>query len=194
GPLIILFGVVPGLKMGFGSWIKTLVANLSLFPAILFFLILGAEIADAVNNAKNYFVPPLVGSLLPDKMGSVIGFAVVMISPKLIDEIPKMLKAQGGLGDAVMGGFQGGQALAGATVGKGIKSAFRAPDPYRGLNEGWGRRAVLGTGAGMSSTDLKATGWRGWRRRAFYRITGYNPDKQFGAHNPAGGETARGGK
>lgn len=80
GPLMIVFGLIPGLKGGFTGWLKTLAANLMAFPITIGILLLGSALVQAVSaydtNGTNVFIPPLVGGgILP--VGLLLAVAVI---------------------------------------------------------------------------------------------------------------------
>ena len=96
-PFWIIGGVIPGSSVGFGSWLKSIVANLLAFPATISLLLLGKVMMDKFNSAgQGIFVPPMVGN--PDTgnnsgIGSLIGLGILLLAPQVTTMIKEMLKA-----------------------------------------------------------------------------------------------------
>jgi hypothetical protein len=169
GPLMILGGVIPGVKLGFGSWLRGLIANLAIFPAVITVFVLGREFALAFGgftifpdpNKAQYFIPPGIGNLgNTGGLAGVIAFAVLMLLPAIPDAVTKALKAESPLSNAVGQGLATGIAF----PIRGAKSVghqlFRMPDPLRHQSAGVGLRAMLGDNP------------KGWRWKYFLKSQG----------------------
>lgn len=96
-PFWIIGGIIPGSSIGFGSWLKSIVANLLAFPATISMLILGKVMMDKFNSAgQGIFVPPLVGDPTTGNnsgIGSLIGLGIILLAPQVTTMIKEMLKA-----------------------------------------------------------------------------------------------------
>ena len=118
-PIWIMAGIIPGSKIGFGAWLRDLVANLAVFPAVLSMFVLSRVFIDAfgINQidpaTKGYFVAPLIGNPSnPNEIGSVIGFGIILMTPEVVRLIKSVLKAPGsGFGKAFLGAVGVGVAV-----------------------------------------------------------------------------------
>jgi len=126
-PLVIATGVIPG-KNGFGNWLKSLIANLSVFPAVLIILIISTYILD--QDAGGLWYPPLMGppevdflqggaGVMGNFVRSIIGMGFLFIIPN----VPNMIKKAMGIEDSGIGGMIG-QAFA-PTIGVGKAGVYR---------------------------------------------------------------------
>lgn len=113
-PFWIIGGVIPGSSIGFGSWLKSIVANLLAFPATIALLLLGKVMMDKFNTAgRGMFVPPLVGDPGTGSnagIGSLIGLGIILLAPQVVAMIKEVLKAPqmkqaSGVGAALGVGF-----------------------------------------------------------------------------------------
>jgi len=83
-PLILMIGAMPGSKSTFGDWIKTLLSNILIFPAVAIFFFI---IQILIQSTGPSWVPPALGvegSLLP----TLIGLGGLL----LINKIPDIIK------------------------------------------------------------------------------------------------------
>lgn len=103
-PLEIALGAIPNMKMGFNTWILSIVANIMVFPISLIFLVLVRKIMDAVKSSNQIWTPPGLTWLDGGNViATVIGIgAFLMLSklPKLIPEFIFQIKPSP-FGDAV---------------------------------------------------------------------------------------------
>ena len=139
-PFWIALGLIPASnnQLGFGPWIRDLVANLSAFPVTIGMFLLGAVFMDKFGTAQtNPFVPPLIGSIAtPNIIGAIIGLGIIFTTPQAIVVVRKALKAPGislgGVATAVSGGT--------AVVRGGAQSAARSfmKTPTQGQRPGIG--------------------------------------------------------
>lgn len=101
GPFMIAFGVFPGSKMGFSAWIRDIAANLMAFPTAIAMFLLGRILMDAFttnSGTAHLFVPPLIGNPngaveSTNPIGWLIGLAIIMMTPKVVDMMKAFLKA-----------------------------------------------------------------------------------------------------
>lgn len=96
-PFWIMGGVLPGVKFGFGSWLKSCIGHLSVFPTTIMMFLVGKIIMDAVRNSGNeFFVPPLIGSSIgAEDIASIIGLGVILATPSIVDNVQKAIGASG---------------------------------------------------------------------------------------------------
>jgi len=80
-PLIILAGVLPNSPFGFGKWIKSLIANLAVFPG-LFVLFRIAQYIVA-QGETTMWKAPIIGSGLGNSAPFLISLALLLILPSL---------------------------------------------------------------------------------------------------------------
>lgn len=85
-PLQIMLGVLPGVEFGFGAWIRNLLANILVFPAVAVFLfIAGALIKTGWGDLG--WAPPMMtfpSQIIP----ALIGFGVLL----MVYKVPEMVK------------------------------------------------------------------------------------------------------
>lgn len=117
-PLALMLGALPG-NNAFQAWIKTLVANLAVFPGILLILTLafmliggqyGGNTASEVvpqvqaqgtffqGNYNGGFLPPYIpGAGSGNAISIMLGLGVILIMPDLATQIKKTLGGSGGI-------------------------------------------------------------------------------------------------
>ena len=91
-PFWVVAGLFPGSKLSFNSWVRDMLANLSVFPATIVMFLLGKTFIDAFakGGAVGQFVPPLIGNPGDIKaFGALIGLGIILTTPSVL----KMMKA-----------------------------------------------------------------------------------------------------
>jgi len=180
GPFLILGGLIPGGKLGFGAWFRGLVANLAIFPTVIGVFVLGREFANAFGgfsilsnpNQKQYFIPPGIGNLgNTSGLAGVLAFATIMLLPAMPELVTKLFKAESPLGNAVGQGLAAGFVpvrAAGQQVGKKV---------WHFGNERMGEKS-----GAVQSLALAATGSRSRLLRFIgnniYKLSPYNKDSK----------------
>lgn len=146
-PLQIALGVIPGFP-GFGAWFKNLTANLLIFPAVAFILILGNVLTHAPQATQNLWQPPLfLGGIGSQLLPGIIGFGMLLI----VHQVPKAIKSALGIKD-VLGITPMETLMAGlAPAGFGYKATTQAATQVsvQGLAGRWRER---GRGDGTTQT------------------------------------------
>lgn len=140
GPFWIALGVLPGGKVGFGSWFRDVLANLAVFPATIFMLMLGSAIVDSVGRTQRtgQFVPPLIGNPgEASQIGGIIGMGFLLLTPQVVTIVRDALKAPANKYSAAIG-----QSFAGAA---GI--------PFGSVRSGAGIYAGRGEAVGKAGKD-----------------------------------------
>lgn len=130
-PLHILFGVFPGSKIGFGSWIRGMLGNLLAFPATVFLLMFAAIMTNANVNTTNMFYPPLIGnpgSSNNNAFTSLIGLGVLLICPQIVQMTRNLVKAPEGKTAAGIGQVFGTAAGNVFGFGKGIAQTTQSSE------------------------------------------------------------------
>ncbi|HLD01766.1 MAG TPA: hypothetical protein VJC10_02715 [Patescibacteria group bacterium] len=138
-PFWIILGLIPGNSLGFNRWLRTLVANLVVFPAAALMFVLAAIFASdkTMNNPDNSFLPPLIGHPnIADNLGLLIAFGLFMLAPELINMIRDGLKSP--------------PSKYGAAIGTGFGKA----SPMAALSRG----GQLGYNLTYARSGLKAVG------------------------------------
>ncbi len=102
-PFTIAFGIFPGENNGFMGWLKTMIANLAVFPATLFMMLLGETFAlQFGRSGGSPFVPPLIGAAHPELLGPLIFLGMLFMIPSISELIQAAIKApQGKSGAAI---------------------------------------------------------------------------------------------
>ena len=148
--------------MNFGSWITDLIANLSVFPLCLIYLVILHLIIE--NSNKNLWEPAIIGHLAAPGPGLLIGFGGLMLLSKLPELIPQVI-------------FQLKPSPFGKAIGEGLKSSNLVTKPishYAGEEVSDIAQSVSTDASGNRIT----TGWRGTvgRIRRVAQITGVVKD------------------
>lgn len=97
GPLEIAMGAFPSAKMGFGSWITDVIANLSVFPITILFMIIANLIIE--RTATGLWFPNLLqGSLIGAGVnvaslpgGGVVPIALGLATIMLASQLPALI-------------------------------------------------------------------------------------------------------
>ncbi len=128
-PFWIVAGLFPGSSIGFTAWLRSLVANLSVFPATIAMFLLGANFMEIFGKSGgNMFVPPLIGNPnAADHFGAIIGLGIILTTPNIVKTLREALKvpkvdlssigAAIGTGPRVVGGAYG-------TVMQGLQAKY----------------------------------------------------------------------
>lgn len=155
-PFWIMLGLMPNSSLGFSRWIRTIIANLTVFPAAVLMIIIARIVLDLYGRgpegsvATGTFVTPLIGNPSLNAFGPLLALGILLITPELLNTIRDALKTPPSkLGSVAAGGFMAG-------YGPGT-----APIRYpwnrltamggNGISSGWLRRKAVGVG----STDLR---------------------------------------
>lgn len=121
-PFWILGGLLPGAgqNIGVGPWLRDVVANLAVFPAVVFLFLIARTIIDGFNQAVNSsgltFNPPLIGNATDNtgNFGALIAVGFILAAPGVVESVKKAFKASSGVG---LGGAAVGVAAVGAAGG-----------------------------------------------------------------------------
>lgn len=125
-PFQLLMNALPG-SDAFSKWLKNLVANAAVFPAVTAMLILGAAlagqsgdsrlgVASLGNNAYSGFIPPLIGANgtsaakgVASAVASIIGIGMVLLMPEVAKMVKQALDVKdSGLGEMAFKNAQAG--------------------------------------------------------------------------------------
>lgn len=152
-PFWIISGLLPA-GGGVGPWLRDLVANLSAFPVTILLFLLGRTFVtqfSATTLTNNYFIPPLIGNPGdPRVVGTLVGIAIILITPEALAMTKEALKAPefkylASVGKAVGTG--------GAIVGGPIKGTWGR------LWRTDSRGEAMGALATRFATSKKIPGW-----------------------------------
>lgn len=146
-PFWILFGMFPGSSMNFTQWIRHMISHLVLFPATIIMFLMARVFIQAFEpsfwsgNDGSVFIPPLVGNAnLPEALGPIIAFSVLMYVPHILNILRDALKSKASPYSAAPAQGAG----AGFGVIKGTAGAtFAYKEKIRGPGETGGAGAVL---------------------------------------------------
>ncbi len=129
-PFWILVGVLPGGGLGFSSWLRDIIANLSVFPTTIIMFLLGRIFMDAFNKPGG-FVPPLIGpGYVPEVLGSLIGLGIILMSLQVVTMVKEALKApQMKYGAAIGQAIGVGTGVPITGVKTGIEARTKTPMP-----------------------------------------------------------------
>jgi hypothetical protein len=127
-PMILLLNIIPG-RSDFSRWIKTLAADLAVFPIIMVLFMISGVIAQIPAAEGSFWTPPFLGSAInPNSFRAILSVGILFMIPNIVESIRGIfgLRENGlGFGPGLIVGGLGG-ALA---TGKGIR-AFLPSLPY----------------------------------------------------------------
>ncbi len=161
-PFFIAFGILPGVQMGVGSWFRSVVANLAVFPATYMMLLLGKVLIDSVGQSNgNVFIPPLVGDFSNSMAGfaAILGMGILLLTPEVANIVKETLKAQDFKFASSIGRALGtGQGALGKPI-SGIKHELFGKDALGAPKEGslWAQRKFAGIGRALTGGGIKQT-------------------------------------
>lgn len=95
-PFWIIGAIVPESPINFESWIRDMLANLSVFPTTITMFLLGKIFMQAFENTGKgqLFVPPLIGNPGdPDALASIIGMTIILMTPGVATMMRDIFKA-----------------------------------------------------------------------------------------------------
>ena len=95
-PFWIAATLLPGSSIGFGAWLRSIIANLAAFPATIIMFLLAKAFIDGFGSTQtsNQFVPPLIGNPgTTDAIGSLIGLGIILMTHNVVHLVKAALKA-----------------------------------------------------------------------------------------------------
>lgn len=158
GPFWIVFGLLPNKPLGVGVWLRSLFANLALFPATAF-LFVGARIlkdlydtplasaasVGVAQAAPEKFIPPLTGHPLASDFGALLAFGALLTAPALQGILREKMKIPNvGSGKIVAAGLVAGAAAPKAFGGAVWKRTTRKENAAYNQEEGILRSMLAG--------------------------------------------------
>ncbi len=176
-PLWIVVGLLPGKPLGFEKWLRRMFVHLAVFPAVACLLVVAAVIMNLFDHAgANSFVPPLVGQPNMSSFGSLLAFAVVLMTPSLLEVLKANLKATS----------EGGK-IAGAGVIGSIASGAAGPKGLgRGVSGLVTRRGAMGESseatkfAANLADKVLPERYRQTAKNIIYKVGGESTDQKTG--------------
>ncbi len=93
-PFWILIGLFPGSHLSFGNWLREIISDLAVFPAVVVMFLMGRVLMDQFAKGGDAFTPPMIGSFAnPEKFSSLIGMGIILLTPAMLDKVKDALKA-----------------------------------------------------------------------------------------------------
>lgn len=166
-PITLMLGAVPGKKV-FGEWIKNLMGNLLVFPAVLLILIMHKKMTD-VSIVTGGFVPPYLLTNVGgagNALTAAVGIGLLLVMPEIVEKIKTAFGADKGMFAAFMAPLEKsfGQGWKGGEIIPGVGWTNTANLPFGGLSgENLLRKGAIGTsstiagGAGTAKSVYDAT-------------------------------------
>lgn len=93
GPLQLMLGALPNTD-AFGSWIRNLIANIAVFPLTSALLVLSSLLTAAAYKNPNLWVAPGIGTTQGAGASGIIGLAMALTIPTIVNSIKEALKAK----------------------------------------------------------------------------------------------------
>lgn len=169
GPFYILFSAIPGRGKAVGSWIKTLLANVLIFPAIYgAFLFAGIFLLNTDTQIGGSM--PLFGGIPTQWIAGLIGYGILFAMPS----IPEMVKGAvisgkvdpGALAKTGMAGMMGGVGI----IGGGGKLAWgHAVGPTLAARQAYQKTVAQERAEGKTTPTINPAGAPGTPRSRWQR-------------------------
>jgi hypothetical protein len=154
GPFIIMLGLIPASSYGFTKWIRSIIAQLAVFPAAALLLVMASVIASdpSMNDpGSGVFIPPLIGNPnIADNMGAIIAFGFILIAPGLLDTLREALQAP-------------------ASKQSGLVTAGIAAATGRVMGAGKGTGERIG-GRNEAITEADGAGGATYKKRGYFKV------------------------
>lgn len=181
GPFWILMGLLPGKPLGFEKWLRSLTACLATFPATAICLCAAAIFAHmfAANgtNENNMIILPLIGNPNVNGFGSLIAFAIILMTPALQTAIRQSLKVPGSKipNAAIVAGARAGTAVP-QKIGAGVKSRVWGVDdvglrPLSQITSNWAGGTAAFAARRLGKNEEEITNWEKKGRNVWQTIT-----------------------
>jgi hypothetical protein len=151
-PITLMLGALPG-SNAFGAWLKALIFNLLVFPAVLLIVIIAILLQGTISQSGG-FLPPYIGGIgSGGAVGPLIGLGMILIIPDIVEKLKKMGGGGGvfdqfanNLGSAIKKGWAGGELVPGLGFTNTSKWAGGGVSGQNILRKG---AIITGGGAGM---------------------------------------------
>lgn len=93
-PMQLMVDAIPG-QSQFSGWLRTMLANLLAFPAVVIMIAIGLILSrlNASTGINPGFIPPLIGSNDMQSMQALIGIAIILTIPKTVEMLQEVLKS-----------------------------------------------------------------------------------------------------
>lgn len=110
GPLVILVGSIPGRGNAISGWLKSLIANILIFPAVFGAFLFAGVILGKGNPGWSNTTLPLLGGVNGDFIRVLIAYGILLGSPAIPDTVKSAfgVKDQNLFGQAAIKGLTGG--------------------------------------------------------------------------------------
>jgi hypothetical protein len=98
-PIILMIGAIPG-QNTFGKWLKTLTANLAVFPVVLLLLIVQKIIQDSAMGEIEMggFMPPfIIGQGFGGALPAIVGIGILLAIPEIVKKVKEAIGGTEGM-------------------------------------------------------------------------------------------------
>lgn len=152
-PLRLLLNIYPG-SNAFMSWLRELTGHLAVFPTVvamifLMYALMGINTGPGIGYSDETgavgFSPPQLGFSAANAVQGLIGIAILLAIPQVIDQVKEFFGVKGGSGGGAGGAFGG--ALLGGGLGAAISPLGRMAMAPGQAALGIGSRFVGGAAA-----------------------------------------------
>lgn len=96
-PFYILFGLIPGSSLTFNTWVRAMLANLSIFPVTIVMFLIARVIIDGMGltQTSDLFVPPMVGNAsIAGAIQSIVGLTFILLTPSAVDIVRSIFQSK----------------------------------------------------------------------------------------------------
>jgi hypothetical protein len=160
-PIFIVLGLLPGKPYGFEKWLRSMVANLAVFPLTAWLFVIARLFIDLFQDDKDtQFIPPLVFQPHLGIWGIMLAFGVLLMTPTILSMLQEALKVPGTkYGSAIGAGIGAGAAMPKAATGAMWARATRRAK-YGEHDAGWLRQKFAGPGVTAADQAAVKSFWR----------------------------------
>lgn len=146
-PIFIVLGLLPGKPYGFEKWLRSMLANLAVFPLTAFLFVIGRLFIELFQGTTpDQFIPPLVFQPNLGVWGVMLAFGILLMTPTMLAQLQEALKVPGTkYGSAIGAGIASGAQLPKAGFGALWVHATRRTRLHE-HDAGWLRSIAAGGG------------------------------------------------
>ncbi len=151
GPLMITFGAIPGRGGIVSFWIRGILANALVFPAVFAALMFAGAILSNTNPNDWQVSPPLFAGLKAEVLRVILAYGIILGTPSIPGIVREVFKVKGpqAFAQAAMAGAMAGYGVGKAGYGAGTAGFKQQAGAY------YKQEAASRAGAGPAPTTYK---------------------------------------
>ena len=181
-PIALMLGALPG-NNALSAWLKALIANLAVFPAILLVLVFSFLLKNSSLSSEGGFLPPyLIGRGSGSAISTLLGLGIILILPEVAAQVKKIIGGNGGIFESFANNFVSAleKGWKGDALIPGIAATNLKNLPVGGFTgENLARKALIYSGAapagalgyfegrkGRANGNVNTSGYQGMKNRS----------------------------